>query len=182
MGARYGQREKRKRKDKSEFLVHAHGLRKTQKNLLLGIVVLGFDFSSLSSSPVPKPSSNSRISTSSGLGKRKQNLQFKVMVQLFLSVRDLCFLLVNWRKESDNVSLRRSYLMESLLCSSTTLVSPKLSNYKQYLPLQLPPNRPCLSYSTNFAFSTNLCTPSRLSPSGKWILISPFCVCLWYFM
>lgn len=55
--------------------------------------------------------------------------------------------------------------MESLLCSSTTLVSPKLSNYKQYLPLQLPPNRPCLSYSTNFAFSTNLCTPSRLSPS-----------------
>lgn len=55
--------------------------------------------------------------------------------------------------------------MESLLCSSTTLVSPKLSNYKLYLPLQLPPNRPCLSYSTNFAFSTNLCTPSRLSPS-----------------
>ncbi|XP_059440179.1 peptide chain release factor PrfB1, chloroplastic-like [Corylus avellana] len=56
--------------------------------------------------------------------------------------------------------------MESLLCSSITLVSPKLSNYKLplRLPLQLPPNRPTLAYSTNFAFSTNLCTPSRLSP------------------
>ena len=73
------------------------------------------------------------------------------------------------------MSLRR-ILMESLLCSSITLVSPKLSNYKLPLPLQLPPNRPTLAYSTNFAFSTNLCTPSRLSPSGKWIL-SPFCVC-----
>ncbi|XP_062143405.1 peptide chain release factor PrfB1, chloroplastic isoform X2 [Alnus glutinosa] len=58
--------------------------------------------------------------------------------------------------------------MESLLgalCSSTPLVSPKLSNYKLPQPLQLPPNRPTLSYSTNFAFSSNICTSSRLSPS-----------------